>query len=175
MRVAVHGDLSERELKRLAETLRREAAQLEAVSLVQLFGVRQEEVSIEVSEDAMRRYNLSFSEVAHAVRNTSINQSVGQVRTEVGTYQLKVRSQADTEAEFNKIIIRETADGAIIRVGDVATVIDGLGSDGGFSLRTPAPDCPAAGAVVAVSRELFPPLHPVRSSRAMVMIRMLSP
>jgi multidrug efflux pump subunit AcrB len=82
MRVAVHGDIGERELKRLAETLRREAAQLEAVSLVQLFGVRQEEVSIEVSEEALRRYNLSFSEVAEAIRNTSINQSAGQVRTE---------------------------------------------------------------------------------------------
>ena len=126
MRVAVHGDLGERELKRLAETLRREVAQLEAITVVQLFGVRQEEVSIEVSEDALRRYNLSFSEVAQAIRNTSINQSAGQVRTEVGTYQLKVRSQADTETEFNNIIVRETADGGVIRVGDVATVLDGF-------------------------------------------------
>ena len=126
MRVAVHGELGERELKRLAETLRREAAQLEAVTVVQLFGTRREEVSIEVSEDALRRYNLSFSQVADAIRNTSINQSAGQVRTEVGTYQLKVRSQADTEADFNNIIVRETADGAIIRVGDVATVLDGF-------------------------------------------------
>jgi len=126
MRVAVHGDLGERELKRLAETLRREAAQLEAVTVVQLFGTRREEVSIEVSEDALRRYNLSFSQVADAIRNTSINQSAGQVRTEVGTYQLKVRSQADTEEDFNNIIVRETADGAIIRVGDVATVLDGF-------------------------------------------------
>ena len=93
---------------------------------MQLFGTRQEEVSIEVSEDALRRYNLSFSEVADAIRNTSINQSAGQVRTEVGTYQLKVRSQADTEAEFNEIIIRETPDGGMIRVGDVATVVDGF-------------------------------------------------
>jgi len=126
MRVAVHGEVGERELKRLAETLRREVAQLTAVTVVQLFGVRQEEVSIEVSEDALRRYSLSFSQVADAIRNTSINQSAGQVRTEVGTYQLKVRSQADTEAEFNEIIIRETADGGIIRVGDVATVLDGF-------------------------------------------------
>ena len=126
MRVAVHGDMGERELKRLAEKLRREAAQLPSVNLVQLFGVRQEEVSIEVSEDALRRYNLSFSQVADAIRNTSINQSAGQVRTEVGAYQLKVRSQADTEAEFNEIIIRETPDGGVIRVGDVATVIDGF-------------------------------------------------
>ena len=126
MRVALHGDIGERDLKRLAETLRREVAQLKAVSLVQLFGTRQEEVSIEVSEEALRRYNMSFSEVANAIRNTSINQSAGQVRTEVGTYQLKVRSQADTETEFNNIIIRETSDGGIIRVGDVATVVDGF-------------------------------------------------
>ncbi len=126
MRIAVHGDLGERELKRLAEQLRREVAQLPAITIVQLFGTRREEVSIEVSEDALRRYNLSFSQVADAIRNTSINQSAGSVRTEVGTYQLKVRSQADSVQEFNKIIIRETPDGGAIRVGDVATVIDGF-------------------------------------------------
>lgn len=126
MRVAVHGNVGERELKRLAEQLRREAAQLPAISVVQLFGTRQEEVSIEVSEQSLARYNLSFSEVADAIRSTSINQSAGSVRTEVGTYQLKVRSQADTETEFNDIIIRETPDGGAIRVGDVATVLDGF-------------------------------------------------
>ena len=74
----------------------------------------------------MRRYGLSFNEVATAIRNTSINQSSGSVRTEVGTYQLKVRSQADTEAEFANIVIRQTSDGGILRVGDVATVVDGF-------------------------------------------------
>lgn len=126
IRVAVHGDLSERELKRLAEQLRREAAVLPAITVVQLFGVRREEVSVEVSEEALRRYGMSFSEVATAIRNASINQSSGSVRTEVGTYQLKVRSQADNEEEFSNIIIRQTDDGGIVRVGDVAKVIDGF-------------------------------------------------
>jgi len=126
MRVAVHGDLSERELKRLAEQLRREAAQLTAVTVVELFGVRQEEVTIEVSEGALRRYNLSFSEVADAIRGNSINQSSGAVRTEVGTYQLKVRNLADTEKEFASIIVRQTPEGGTIRVGDVANVVDGF-------------------------------------------------
>jgi len=126
IRVAVHGDLTERELKRLAEQLRREAAVLPAISVVELFGVRREEVSIQVSEEALRRYGLSFNEVADAIRNASINQSSGSVRTEVGTYQLKVRSQADTEAEFSNIVIRQTEDGGILRVGDVATVVDGF-------------------------------------------------
>lgn len=126
MRVAVHGDLSERELKRLAEELRREVAQLPAVSIVDLFGVRSEEVTIEVSEEALRRYNMSFSELADAIRANSINQSSGTVRTEVGAYQLKVRNQADTEAEFANIIVRQTPEGGTIRVGDVATVVDGF-------------------------------------------------
>ena len=126
IRVAVHGDLTERELKRLAEQLRREAAVLPAITVVELFGVRREEVSIQVSEEALRRYNMSFAEVASAIRNTSINQSSGSVRTDVGTYQLKVRSQADTEAEFADIIIRQSSDGGTIRVGDVATVVDGF-------------------------------------------------
>ncbi len=126
IRVAVSGDLTERELKRLAEQLRREAATLPAISIVDLFGTRREEVSIQVSEEQLRRYNLSFNEVAAAIRNHSFNQSSGSVRTEVGTYQLTVRSQADTEADFAAIVIRQTADGGTIRVGDVANVVDGF-------------------------------------------------
>jgi multidrug efflux pump subunit AcrB len=129
MRVAVHGDIGERELKRLAQQLRNEAAVLPAITVVQLFGVRREEVTIEISEEALRRYNMSFSELADAIRANSINQSSGAVRTEVGTYQLKVRNQADTEMEFANIIVRQTEDGGTIRVGDVATVNDGFEDD----------------------------------------------
>ncbi len=126
IRVAVHGDLGERELKRLAEELRREVANLSAISVVELFGTRREEVSVEVSELAMRRYGLSFQEVADAIRANSLNQSAGTVRTQVGSYQLKVRNQADTEQDFADIIVRQTADGGTIRVGDVAKVVDGF-------------------------------------------------
>jgi multidrug efflux pump subunit AcrB len=126
IRIAVHGELGERELKRLAEQLRREVAVLPAITVVQLFGTRREEVTIELSEEALLRYGLTFSDVADVIRSDSINQSAGSVRTEIGTYQLKVRNQADTEAEFSNIIVRQTTDGGTIRVGDVANVIDGF-------------------------------------------------
>lgn len=126
IRVAVHGDIGERDLKRLAEQLRREAAQLPAISIVELFGVRNEEVSIEVSEQSLQRYKMSFAEVATAIRNNSFNSSGGSVRTEAGEYQITTRALADTEQEFGDIIIRQNADGATIRVRDVATIIDGF-------------------------------------------------
>lgn len=126
IRVAVHGDLSERELTRLAETLRREMAELAWVSTINVFGTRREEVTIELSESSMRQYGLSFAEVAEAIRSSSINLSSGQVRTATGDVQLRARALADNEADFANIVLRQSTDGGVIRVGDVARVIDGF-------------------------------------------------
>ena len=130
MRIAVHGDgMSERELTRLAEDLRDEVAALPYISVVKLFGTRREEVAIELSETAMRRFDLSFAEVSNAIGASSINLSSGQVRTATGDVQLRARNMADSQEEFEKIIIRQSAAGGTVRVGDVATVIDGFEED----------------------------------------------
>ncbi len=126
MRIAVHGFVGERELTRLAEDLRDEVAMLPYISIVELFGTRQEEVSIEVSEQSMRRYGLSFAEVATAIRNSSINLSSGRIRTETGDVLLRARNIANSEAEFDRIILRQSNDGATVRLGDVARVVDGF-------------------------------------------------
>ena len=126
IRVAVHGEASERELTRLAEDLRNEVAALPHVSTINLFGTRREEVTIELSEASMRRYGLGFTEVANAIRASSVNLSSGQVRTATGDVQLRARNLADTETDFSRIILRQTPEGGIVRVGDVARVIDGF-------------------------------------------------
>jgi multidrug efflux pump subunit AcrB len=125
MRVAVHGNISERELTRLAEDLRDEVAALPYVSIVNLFGTRPEEVTVELSESSMRRFSVSFSEVANAIRASSINLSSGQVRTATGDVRLRARNMADTQEDFEQIVVRQTSEGAVVRVGDVARVIDG--------------------------------------------------
>ncbi|MEM1141095.1 MAG: efflux RND transporter permease subunit [Pseudomonadota bacterium] len=126
LRVALYGDLSERELTRLAEDLRREAAALPWVSTIELFGTRREEVTIEVSEYSLRQYGLSFAEVADAIRATSINLSSGQVRTATGDVQIRARNLADTQTDFAEIVVRQSSNGGIVRVGDVARVNDGF-------------------------------------------------
>ncbi len=128
VRVAVTGDetVTEKQLKRFAEKTRRDISQLPYVPAAELFGVRGEEVSIEVSEDTLRRYGLTLSDVAEAVRATSINSSAGTVKTEGGSVQLGTRSQADTQEDFENIVVRQLPDGAVLRVRDIATVVDGF-------------------------------------------------
>ncbi len=125
--MALYGDLTERELNRLARDLRDEVAQIPNGSpLVNLWGEMREEVSIEVSEEALRRYGLTFDDVARAIRGSSLNIAAGQVRTETGNIQVAARALADTEAEFGRIVVRQNPDGSVLRVRDVATVVDGF-------------------------------------------------
>jgi len=128
IRLAVSGDdsVSERTLKRFAEKTRREVAGLDDVPSVELFGVRAEEVSIEISEDALRQYGLTFQEVAGAIRGTSVNSSSGLVRTNTGNMQLRMRKQADSREEFENITVKQLSNGAIIKVSDIAKVDDGF-------------------------------------------------
>ncbi|SUZ74468.1 uncharacterized protein METZ01_LOCUS27322 [marine metagenome] len=124
--VAIYGDVPEKLLTRTAQSLRDEASLLEHVDVVNVLGNRKEEISIELSETAMRRYGLTFDQVAIAIRKSSINFSSGNIKGENGTLQLSTRNLGDNLDDFNEIIIRQTADGGKIRISDVATVIDGF-------------------------------------------------
>ena len=126
IRVALHGNVSEKALTRLAQDLRDQIAALPYVSIVNLYGTRREEVTVELSEASMRSFGVSFAEVAQAIRSSSINLSSGQVRTATGDIRLRARNLADSQADFENIIVRQTAGGATVRVGDLATVIDGF-------------------------------------------------
>ncbi|MCH1611210.1 MAG: efflux RND transporter permease subunit, partial [Luminiphilus sp.] len=126
IRVALAGDIGEKALTRLGNRLRDEMASLPYISQVEVFGARREEVTIELSERDLRNYGLSFSDVAAAIRRDSMNVSVGEVRTRTGDVQLRAQNLADTQTDFEQIVIRQTPGGGRVRVMDVATVIDGF-------------------------------------------------
>ena len=70
---ALSGDVSEKILSKTARSLRDELALQTYVDGVNILGNRKEEISIELSETARRRYGVNFDDVANAIRKTSIN------------------------------------------------------------------------------------------------------
>ena len=126
MYLSLHGEVDRLTLQRAANDLRLKLTQKPGLQLTDQISKVPEQVTIEISEDALRRYNLTFSQVSQAISGTSVNLSAGSVETTGGNLQLRARNLANTQADFEKIIIRQTPDGGIIRVGDVANVIDGF-------------------------------------------------
>lgn len=126
MRLQLSGDLQERELKELGEQIREEIAALPSVAIVELHTPRQYEVGIEVSELALRDYALSFDEVASAIRGYSLNVPAGKIRDQDGDILVQTRAQANFASDFDQIPLRRKSDGSLLRVGDVAKVVDGF-------------------------------------------------
>lgn len=126
MRVSVFGDLTEVELKELAEQVREEILNLGGISEIREMGNRAYELSIEISSAALREYGLDFDQVVKIVQSRSRDLPGGSLRTENGTIKLRSVSQSYTGDEFAALSLITREDGTSIKLGDVAQVVDGF-------------------------------------------------
>ncbi|TYK65363.1 efflux RND transporter permease subunit [Colwellia echini] len=126
MYISLYGDLTNGELKELGRKIHDEVQQLPFVNISELFSGLNYEISIEVSKDKLREYNLSFNDIANAVRGHSRNMSAGQIRAENGYINLRVEEQAYRGYEFENIPVLTLEDGSKVLLGQLATVIDGF-------------------------------------------------
>lgn len=124
--VQVHGDLDEVSMKELTEELRDEIAALPEVPLAEVTGSRPFEISIEISEQTLRQYGLTLSQVAQIIRQWSIDLPGGAIRSEAGQIRLRTKGQAYTGTEFEQIVLLTQPDGTRVRLGDIATIRDGF-------------------------------------------------
>jgi len=103
--IALWGDASERALKRWAREVRDELRALPEISQVALFGVRAEEIIIEVSEQALRAYGLSFETVMAAVRLGSLDLPAGTLRTAGEELTLRIKGRLLRAVDYEELVV----------------------------------------------------------------------
>jgi len=124
--VVVSGDTDERTLTHVAEMVRDELTEMKAITQVDLINARDYELSIELSEASLHEYDLSFDEVAQAVRTASLDLSAGHLKTQSGDVMLRTQSQAYSGDDYARISLRANQDGSNVRLADVANIVDGF-------------------------------------------------
>lgn len=131
--VAVSGPADEATLKRLGEQVRDEISSLPGITQVELAAARPYEISIEVSEEALRRHGLTFDAVAAAVRRSSLDLPGGAVKTRGGEILLRAKSQAYRGRDFEGLTLLTRRDGTRLLLRDVARVVDGFAETDQFA------------------------------------------
>lgn len=122
--VTVSSDYNEKETLEYAEQVRDDLLRIPAITQVELSGVRNYELAIEVSQDTLRQYDLTLAQISNAISNSSSDISAGNLKTEGGDVLIRSKGQAYRKDEFANIVIKNQADGTIIRLSDIATVND---------------------------------------------------
>ena len=127
--VVVSGPYSEQEIRWYAEQVRDDLLREPGITQVSLDAVRAYEIAIEASQDKLREFDLTLAELARAVRASSLDISAGNVRTQGGDVLIRSKGQAYRQQDFENIVVKTNRDGSILRLADVATVVDGFQED----------------------------------------------
>ncbi len=127
--IYLSGDMPERRLKEWAEGIKDALQQIPAISQVEIFGIRDYEISVEVSEERLRRFGLSFNRVADAIRRGNLNMAGGVIRTRGEEIRLRTVGRKYTGAELASLVVLARPQGEIITLDKVADIHDGFVQD----------------------------------------------
>ncbi len=122
--LGITGDVDLKTLKMYAKIVEEDLLAGGVVSQINIVGFNPIEISIEVAEQDLNRYGLTFDQVAAAVRNNNRDISAGSVKT---TYEeILIRSNGkQTEAdEIGDIVLRSNPDGSKLLLREVATITE---------------------------------------------------
>jgi len=126
MSIAVYGDVDERVLREMAETVRDELLQDPGITQVDLSGVRDLEIAVEIPRDTLRAYGLTLQQVADVIGKSALELPGGSVKTTQGEILVRVKDRRELGPEFARLPIITTAGGSVVRLEDMGTVTDGF-------------------------------------------------
>jgi multidrug efflux pump len=123
MNVNIAGNYSLKQLKEYAEQLQDGIEALPEITRVDILGALNREIQINVDLARMKSTGLSFYDIQTAIQSENINISGGELNVEGVRRTLRVTGEYTNVADMANIRIR-TSTGAVVRLGDVADVVD---------------------------------------------------
>jgi multidrug efflux pump subunit AcrB len=122
--VVVSGDISEKALREQAEIVRDDLLAFPQITQVDLAGVRPYEISIEIPEENLRRYNLTLESVAQRVKQASLDLPGGTIKSESGEILLRTKERRYIGLGYEDISALVNPDGTEVKISDIAQVND---------------------------------------------------
>ncbi len=122
--VALYGPGSEAERKRAARSLRDELLLLPGVSDVVMSGAKNDEISIEIRPAKLMQYDITFDEVAAAIRTANLDVTGGQIDGSRSSVSIRTLGEEQRGIDLDRILIRSQPDGRSVYLSDVATIRD---------------------------------------------------
>lgn len=108
--------------RKTAKELRDELERIKGVAKVEMNGYREEEILIEVDPKRLNRYQLTFDELAEAVKARNLNLPGGKLESESVEFLIRTKGEFESIEDIKNVVVRSNNTGANVRVGQIADV-----------------------------------------------------
>jgi len=109
-------------LKEHAQRIEEDFFNSGVMSQISLSGYPQLEISVEIKEEELLRYNITFSQVVRAIQNNNRDVSGGEIKSEEEEFLIRLRSRSADPNKIGNITLMGQTDGGFILIRDVAEV-----------------------------------------------------
>ncbi len=117
-------EMPESKMKEMAEGLQDELEKIDGVSSVNIAGIREQEIWVEVDPQKLYGYGLSVRNVVDALRLANLDLSAGKIKTAKREYLVRTLGQFDDVRDIERVVIKASPTGRHILVRDVGRVHD---------------------------------------------------
>jgi multidrug efflux pump subunit AcrB len=126
LQMALYGKADEYTLREAAERVRDELLLDPNVTQVELTGVREYEIHVEVPQATLRRYGITLKDIADTVTLASVERAGGSLKTSGGDILVRVKDRRDYAREYARLPLLTEENGSRILLEDVARVTEGF-------------------------------------------------
>ena len=121
VKVAIVGDVPLSSLKERAEVFEDGIRGLPHISKIQVQGFTDQEIEIALQESKLRAYDLTFEDIALAVRDENVQLTGGTIK---GANEVIIRSDLKqyNADQLRNIVVKTLDDGNIVQIKDVAAI-----------------------------------------------------
>ena len=109
-------------LKEYGQRVEEDLMRSGVMSQVDLSGFPTPEISVEIKEEELLRYNITINEIIRAIQSNNQDISGGQIKSDEEELLIRLRSRSTNPNEIGNIIVRGTDNGGYIRIRDIAEV-----------------------------------------------------
>ena len=109
-------------LKKYANQIETDLLASGVVSQVSYFGLPPIEISVEVTEENLLRYNLTFDEISRAITLNNRDISAGMIKSDEEEILIRSRARTVNPNVISDIVLRANADGSQLRIRDIGIV-----------------------------------------------------
>ncbi|MFM6990978.1 MAG: efflux RND transporter permease subunit, partial [Rhodoferax sp.] len=132
---AIEADgFSDVEVKTTADDIRQKLLRVPDVNKVDLFGVQDEKIYIEISQKRLAQLGLDMNQVLAQLGQQNAVESAGAVMTPLDVVQVRVAGQFEAVQELRAMPIRGSS-GSQLRLGDIAEIKRGVIEPAGVKLH----------------------------------------